>query len=69
MEKMYILEIDAQGNQIRREYTEEEYAQNAIDYENEQIYNLELQKRKNARQSALNKLIDLGLTEEEIAAL
>lgn len=57
------------GNEIIRAFTPEEIA------EIEQNQKIELEDKKQAderkalRESALSKLIDLGLTEEEIATL
>jgi len=59
----------ATGQETWRDYTPEEIAlaeELRIKAE-EQIK--KLAERESKRQSALNKLIDLGLTEEEIAAL
>lgn len=54
---------------IEREMTDAEHAQYLKDLEQSQNEKTYLEQKRNARQSALNKLIDLGLTEEEIAAL
>ena len=69
MEKMYILEIDIDGTETRREYTAEEYAQAAKDEKDYQDKVKVFKAREEARLSALAKLAALGLTEEEIAAL
>jgi hypothetical protein len=65
-----VLEINAQTNQsTERELTADEIADfAALNQEYEQLENAENQKAA-ARESALAKLADLGLTAEEIAAL
>jgi hypothetical protein len=52
-----------------REYTPEEVAEVEAAIEKARLKREEAKAREDARQSALSKLIDLGLTEEEIAAL
>lgn len=57
------------GEETWRDYTSEEIkAVEIAQKETNQRIEAELEKEK-IRQSALSKLIDLGLTEEEIAAL
>jgi len=57
------------GKIVEREMTEEEKKQHLADVE-ERTNNYQAAIEKEAiRNSALSKLIDLGLTEEEIAAL
>ena len=58
-----------QDGDIRREMTDEELAQykrDVTDYKKQQV---EAEAKIAARESALAKLADLGLTAEEIAAL
>lgn len=58
----------SKGEAIEREMTDKEYKQFIAD---EKLLQIEYEKEKtkeNARQSALNKLINLGLTEEEAKA-
>lgn len=69
MAKMYALEIDENGNENRREFTEEEYAIAARDEKEWQNQQAIIKAREIARASALAKLAALGLTEDEIAAL
>lgn len=57
------------GEIIERELTEEELEQLEIDATNEANRNAEQDAKAAARESALAKLADLGLTAEEIAAL
>ena len=57
------------GEITYREYTPEEIAQVLKEKEESDARAKEITEKENARQSALSKLIDLGLTEEEIAAL
>lgn len=59
----------ATGEITWRDYTEQEIAQVELALENARKEKIESDKKAAQRQSALNKLIDLGLTEEEIAAL
>lgn len=62
--------VDTVNNQeIIREFTKEEIKQMQENAVLDKARHEELLKKQLARQSALNKLIDLGLTEEEIAAL
>lgn len=70
MDKYKEIIFDASNNKIiERPYTEAEI----IEHKKIEAEAIELAKKltvkENARKSALNKLIDLGLTEEEIAAL
>ena len=69
-EKLKATIFDAVTKEVlEREFTADEIA----NHENLQIENqklvLEIENKKNARESALAKLAALGLTEEEIAAL
>lgn len=57
------------GEETWRDYTPEEVAEVEKAQAEAQARIAEAQAREAKRQSALNKLIDLGLTEEEIAAL
>jgi len=54
---------------IDREMTDEEFAQFQATLEADKLARKEYDEALARRQSALSKLIDLGLTEEEIAAL
>ena len=63
-------EIDAAtGVETIRELTTEELAQRELDAANAAAHQAESDAKAAARQSALAKLADLGLTAEEIAAL
>jgi len=57
------------GESVIRPLSEDELAQRKIDVANTAIKQAELEARIAARESALAKLADLGLTAEEIAAL
>ena len=57
------------GETIIRPLTAEEIAQREIDAAEYVARQIELEAKAAARQSALAKLAELGLTEEEIAAL
>lgn len=57
------------GKETIREYTAEEIAEAKKTEQEIRAIQLELAAKEATRQSALAKLIDLGLTEEEIAAL
>jgi len=57
------------GEETWRDYTLEEIAEMEKSEAELQAKIQEIENRENARKSALSKLIDLGLTEEEIAAL
>ena len=59
----------ATGEEIWRDFTEAEIAEVEKAKQEAQARVKESQEREANRQSALAKLIDLGLTEEEIAAL
>lgn len=59
----------ATGEEILRPYTKEEIAVVEAEAKKAKIRYEELANREAARKAALSKLIDLGLTEEEIAAL
>jgi hypothetical protein len=65
-----MLIIDAQTNQsIERALNDDELAQRETDAAEAQSWFVEQQAKAAARESALAKLADLGLTAEEIAAL
>lgn len=68
MYKEKIIDVET-GQETWRDYTEEEIAQ--VEQARKQGEELarKAEMREKARQSALSKLIDLGLTEDEIAAL
>lgn len=57
------------GEETWRDYTPEEIAEVEKAKAEIELKIAEEKNRQEKRQSALNKLIDLGLTEEEIAAL
>lgn len=57
------------GEETWRDYTSEEIAEVEKAKAEIELKIAEEKRRQEKRQSALNKLIDLGLTEEEIAAL
>lgn len=57
------------GEATIRPLSQDELAQREIDVANTAIKQTELESRIAARESALAKLADLGLTAEEIAAL
>jgi hypothetical protein len=57
------------GQVIERPLTAEEIAEYKIIQEQEKTRQTESQAKANARQSALAKLADLGLTQDEINAL
>ena len=57
------------GETIQRELTAEEIAQHKKDVDASKKQKAETDAKAAARQSALAKLADLGLTAEEIAAL
>jgi hypothetical protein len=62
--------VNAQtGEEIIREYTSEEIAEIEANILKGKKEAEELDAKKALRNAALSKLIDLGLTEEEIAAL
>jgi hypothetical protein len=66
-DKLIAIEYDGLTKEvIERELTSEEVAQKNEDY---LAFESELQAKSDARTSALGKLVALGLTEEEIAAL
>jgi hypothetical protein len=65
-EKIFNVET---GETITREYSDEEKAIAAEWRKKIEAEQAEIAKREQIRQTALAKLIDLGLTEEEIAAL
>ena len=58
-----------QIDNLVREMTDEEYEAYLLDQVQVQSKQNDFQKKVAARQSALAKLAELGLTEEEIAAL
>jgi len=57
------------GEEIWRDYTPEEIAEVEKAKKEAEARSAELAEKEAIRQRALAKLIDLGLTEEEIAAL
>jgi DNA-binding NarL/FixJ family response regulator len=57
------------GEIVDRPFTEKELEQHKKDMEKANVIMEEQMAKAKARQSALAKLVDLGLTEEEIAAL
>ena len=61
--------IYVQENDQKREATEQELAQMKIDQVAFKKIEEALKAKEAARKSAIEKLIDLGLTEEEIASL
>jgi hypothetical protein len=65
-----VLEIDAStGIETIREITADELAQIKAASDSEKARQAEAQAKAEARASALAKLAELGLTEEEVAAL
>lgn len=61
--------IDAQtGEEIVREYTAEEVKQMEEAKKIEEVLILEKKAKDDVKTSAINKLLDLGLTEEEAKA-
>lgn len=66
MIRIHNVEID---EVIDREMTDEEYSDFLANNEKAELARLEIEAKEAARKSALSKLIELGLTEEEIAAL
>jgi hypothetical protein len=70
MSDFVAIEFDAlTGETIERELTAEEIAQHELDVANGLAQQTEALAKAAARESALAKLADLGLTAEEIAAL
>lgn len=64
------IEIDAAtGERIERDFTPEELAQREIDAAEAATIQAAIEAKAAARQSALAKLAELGLTADEIAAL
>jgi hypothetical protein len=59
----------ATKEEIERELTTEELAQQKADQANDLAWQTQIQARIEARSAAVAKLAALGLTEEEIAAL
>ena len=69
-ELLSVLFVDvATGEVIKRDFTEEEIAQHEEMQAQQQTLVVEQEAKAAARTSALAKLADLGLTEEEVAAL
>lgn len=68
MYKEKIINIQT-GEEIYRDYTVDEINEVKKAQAQAELENSKLEQKTAARQSALSKLIDLGLTEEEIAAL
>ena len=70
MSELIAIEFDAlTGETTERELTAEEIAQHELDVANALAQQSEAEAKAAARESALAKLADLGLTAEEIAAL
>lgn len=68
--KLKAIEFNGEtGQEIERELTADEIAQLAIDVTEKEALRTALEAKAAARQSALAKLAELGLTEEEIQAL
>ena len=61
--------VNEDGSIIERELNQEELKQLAEDKAIFEKESAAMKAKQNLRKSALSKLIDLGLTEEEIAAL
>jgi hypothetical protein len=69
-ENLKAIIIDAQtGTVNERDFSEQEIAENNLQKQFYEAQILEQQAKAAARESALAKLADLGLTAEEIAAL
>lgn len=68
MYKEKIINIQT-GEEIYRDYTVDEINEVKKAQAQAELENSKIEQKTAARQSALSKLIDLGLTEEEIAAL
>ena len=69
-ETLMAFEIDALSSvEIIREFTSEELSQSELDVAETNARQAEADAKAAARESALAKLADLGLTAEEIAAL
>lgn len=68
LETILIVDV-ATGQEIIRELNADEIAQRKLDAQADLARQSELAAKAAARQSALAKLAELGLTEEEIAAL
>lgn len=65
-----IIEVDAStGQQLVRELTVQEIAQIQASAQAQDEYEAEAEAKADARTSALAKLADLGLTQDEINAL
>jgi hypothetical protein len=70
MSELLAVEYNAlTGETIQRELTAEEIEQHELDVADALAQQAEAEAKAAARQSALAKLADLGLTAEEIAAL
>lgn len=68
--KPLIIETNiSEGTETQREMTDKEHKQYLIDQKNAETLVLETQEKNRNRQSALEKLAALGLTEAEIQAL
>ena len=57
------------GEQIEREFTPEEYAQQVKDKADSLAFKQEMKDKENAKASAQTKLAALGLTKEEVASI
>ena len=70
MENQTILIVNAEtGEQIERELTADEITEREVAQAESEARQAEAKAKAEARESALAKLAELGLTEEEIAAL
>jgi hypothetical protein len=70
MEKLIATDINAEtGEVIERDFTEEEVKEYEAMQKADKAVKAEIEAKAKARQSALAKLAELGLTEAEIASL
>jgi len=70
MEKLIATDINAEtGEVIEREFTEQELKEHEGMQKADKAERAKVEAKAKARQSALAKLGELGLTEEEIASL
>jgi hypothetical protein len=70
MERLIATDINAEtGEVIERDFTEEEVKEYEAMQKADKAVKAEIEAKAKARQSALAKLAELGLTEEEIASL
>jgi hypothetical protein len=69
-EKLLVTEVNAEtGEIVERELTAEEIVEREISQADYEAKQAEAQAKAAARESALTKLVALGLTQEEIDAL